>query len=287
MILTVIASIILLMMLMFAPYTTTPAQAADRFGVEEIYKTSKGGDEWYLDNRNDDERFDARDDIEQNDDGSWKIQDDQVRMHVYTKSGYDEAKIETYEQKVLATKGYMQHKNDWKNVEITGYVKLNEFDEMGYFGWYARGGWHSHEEGQNGENAECEGTAYKPRIYYDGRVAAVKELFHNEGYAVTEREDSVVELEKGEWIGIKSIIYNKGNGVMQELWIDQDGDGKGFQKVVEHLDDGGWVPDEGEENICGGDNDQIITWGGPVATFRWDHASDVDVKWLSVREIDA
>jgi hypothetical protein len=28
-----------------------------------------------------------------------------------------------------------------------------------------------------------------------------------------------------------------------------------------------------------------ITWGGPLATFRWDSASDVDFKWLSVREI--
>jgi hypothetical protein len=28
-----------------------------------------------------------------------------------------------------------------------------------------------------------------------------------------------------------------------------------------------------------------ITWGGPIAVFRWDNANDVDFKWLSVREI--
>jgi len=28
-----------------------------------------------------------------------------------------------------------------------------------------------------------------------------------------------------------------------------------------------------------------ITWGGPIATFRWDSAEDVDFRWLSVREI--
>ena len=27
----------------------------------------------------------------------------------------------------LATKGYMQSPNDWKNVEMTGYFKVNHF----------------------------------------------------------------------------------------------------------------------------------------------------------------
>ncbi|MDF2737836.1 MAG: type protein, partial [Nitrososphaeraceae archaeon] len=31
--------------------------------------------------------------------------------------------------------------------------------------------------------------------------------------------------------------------------------------------------------------DQLITWGGPIATFRWDKADDVDFKSFSVREI--
>jgi hypothetical protein len=32
--------------------------------------------------------------------------------------------------------------------------------------------------------------------------------------------------------------------------------------------------------------DQLITWGSPVATFRWDHTADVDFRNLSVREIE-
>jgi hypothetical protein len=28
-----------------------------------------------------------------------------------------------------------------------------------------------------------------------------------------------------------------------------------------------------------------MTWGGPIATFRWDNANNVDIKWFSVREI--
>ena len=31
--------------------------------------------------------------------------------------------------------------------------------------------------------------------------------------------------------------------------------------------------------------DQILTWGGPLASFRWDFAQDVDFRDLSVREI--
>ena len=41
-----------------------------------------------------------------------------------------------------------------------------------------------------------------------------------------------------------------------------------------------------ESKECGGEPDQIITWGGPIATFRWDGASDVDIKNFSVREIE-
>jgi len=56
-----------------------------------------------------------------------------------------------------------------------------------------------------------------------------------------------------------------------------------WTKVYDFKDDGAWA---GDMVHCGGSNPLIpITWGGPIATFRWDNASDVDFKWLSVREI--
>ena len=68
-----------------------------------------------------------------------------------------------------------------------------------------------------------------------------------------------------------------------ENWVDQNNDGN-WVKVFEPVDAGGW----GHEGIgCGGQADQIITWGGPIATFRWDSATDVDFKNLSIREINA
>jgi hypothetical protein len=36
---------------------------------------------------------------------------------------------------------------------------------------------------------------------------------------------------------------------------------------------------------CGGTDSTIITWGGPIAIFRWDNINDMDVIDLSVREI--
>ncbi|MFL6420530.1 MAG: hypothetical protein ACJ71P_14155 [Nitrososphaeraceae archaeon] len=44
-------------------------------------------------------------------------------MEVYPSTGYHHDKITTLNQKELAAKEYMQSPNDWKNVEMTGYVK--------------------------------------------------------------------------------------------------------------------------------------------------------------------
>jgi hypothetical protein len=55
------------------------------------------------------------------------------------------------------------------------------------------------------------------------------------------------------------------------------------KKVHEYADRGAWGS---TMNRCGGAPDQLMTWGSPVATFRWDDTADVDFRNLSVREID-
>ena len=72
--------------------------------------------------------------------------------------------------------------------------------------------------------------------------------------------------------------------VKLENWINENADGKTWKKIDEKIDNGGWGKDGSR---CGGTPDQIITWGGPIATFRWDGANDVDMKDFSVREIQA
>jgi hypothetical protein len=71
--------------------------------------------------------------------------------------------------------------------------------------------------------------------------------------------------------------------VKMENWLDMDNTGKDWVKVDEYLDDGG-RGDQDEE--CGGEAaDQIITWGEPVATFRWDNARDVDSRTLVLEKL--
>jgi hypothetical protein len=88
----------------------------DKFGIREIYPTKLGGEEWSMNMQ------DPSDDP----DGSYKITKQEVRMEVYPSAGYNQDQITTSNQRELTTKGYMQSPNDWKNVEMTGYVKLTQ-----------------------------------------------------------------------------------------------------------------------------------------------------------------
>jgi hypothetical protein len=259
------------------PPDDTGQGGVDKFGVQMKYATKSGGEQWFM-NMNDpssDSRFDPQTTLTKNADGSWKVRSDKVRMLVFTSTGYNQDEIETYNQKALATKGYMQSSNDWKNVEITGYVKLNSGSED-TFSWYARGGRHT-------EGVPCEGTAYKSWLHYDGGTEFAKEQVHP--YTSSTSEKSVTESLTGKWIGFKFVMYNfQRDGmtaVKLETWLDPDND-KDFVKVNEEIDSGDWG-DDGDE--CQGSPDQIISWGGPIAHFRWDNADNVDIKWFSVREI--
>jgi hypothetical protein len=153
------------------------------------------------------------------------------------------------------------------------------------FAWYARGGRHT----GSGAPEGCEGSSIKPDLGYDGRVRFAKEQWHV-SYVFTDHKRAMSSIED-RWVGFKGIMYNiEQNGetaLKMEIWVDMNEDGNEdgpWVKVDENIDEGGWG-DEGEE--CGGDPDQIITWGGPIATFRWDGASNVDIKNFSVREIEA
>jgi hypothetical protein len=220
-----------------------------------------------------------------NPDGSWKISGTQIRLHVFTSTGYDKNKIATYDEKQLESKGYMQAPNDWKNVEMTGYVKLNNHDasaETLKFQWYNRGGKHLSER-------PCEGTGYKGGIYFDGRQRTAKEQWHV-SYVFPSFGQQIGSVE-GKWLGFKYIVYNivqNGKTVPKmEQWVDTSNDGNQdgpWTKIYEYVDTGGLGS---EATTCNGAPDQLITWGGPDATFRWDNSADTDLKYLSVREIQS
>ncbi|RKH73266.1 carbohydrate-binding protein [Corallococcus interemptor] len=268
-----------------APPEDTPAPApsgVDGFGVTMLYPTKPGGEAWELaENAAADKRFDPQGTITRNADGSWKMKSTKVRMSAFPASGYDAKQIPTYDRDVLASRGYMQAPNDWKNIEMTGFVKVNAVNNnQDNFAWYARGGKH------NDNHSGCEGSSYKGGLHYDGRVRWEKETWHV-SYDQAPYKPAASAL-KGRWVGFKAVMHNVpgangGEAVKLELYLNDNADKVTWKKVYDLTDDGKWG---GDAQHCGGSVGAMpITWGGPIATFRWDNASDVDFKWLSVREI--
>src|SRR5215204_727083 len=255
----------------------------DPFGIQKIYPTKSGGEEWFMDMTDGKDPRSSPPSMTKNSDGSFKVKSSKVRYGAFTTSGYDQDEIETLNHGTIARNGYMQSPNDWRDVEMTGYVKVNNGASAENFAFYARGGRHTGDGNPEG----CEGSAYKGDLGYDGRVRFAKEQWHV-SYAFTDHKRAMSSIED-KWVGLKSIMYNMGqNGetvVKMEIWLDKNEDGKQdgpWVKVDENIDSGGWGS-SGRE--CGGEPDQIITWGGPIATFRWDGATDVDIMNFSVREI--
>jgi hypothetical protein len=166
----------------------------------------------------------------------------------------------------------------WKDVEITGYVRLQSYSFDEEFAWAARSGKHSPSE-------MCDSTAYFGAVGFSGKVWFQKKLFHGEGYTDRRTADHSIAPIQDRWIGIKLVTYNlEENGkVKLELWIDNHADNN-WTLIAETIDEGGWKNDMASFT-CGIADDYVITKGYPRAMFRVDNAS-FEFKNFSVREID-
>ncbi|MGC2440945.1 MAG: LamG-like jellyroll fold domain-containing protein, partial [Nitrososphaeraceae archaeon] len=241
----------------------------DQFGIIKLYPTKNNGEEWYMnmDNPLGDSRFNPQNTLTKNPDGSWKMKSTQVRMNVYTSTGYNSANIPTLDHSVIASKGYMLAPNDWRNFEMTQYVKVNTSPSDDNFAPYGRGGRHT----GSGPPEGCEGSSIKGDVFFSGKVRFAKEQWHV-SYVFTSLKTATSSIED-KWVGIKFIVFNfvENNKIVvkTELWLDTNNNGN-FVKVDENVDRGSWGT---EGTACGGTPDQIISWGGPITTFRWDTAT--------------
>jgi hypothetical protein len=252
------------------------------FKPKEIYPTKQGGREWYLDINNpleDGGIFDPGTKITKLQDGSWLVGEDsndnyQVRMNLNTPPG----------------------QNEWKNVEITGYVKVIDTASgdaaspegsptpISAIDWYARGGRHS-------DSVPCEGTSLKGILRINGLAAWQKEIWHTGGYTDTRAVVNATNPILDRWIGWKVVMYNINNdtAVKMESYIDENANNN-WRKVNEVVDSGGWYansPDNVFYSVdCNRLKDYVVTNSGPIVTFRSDN-----ILWqfreLSVREIVA
>jgi len=244
----------------------------DKFGIREIYPTKENGREWYMnmENPKDDQNFSItfNPNLSRQVDGSWRISVPVVRMNVKTLEG----------------------ESNWKNVEMTGYVKIVSVIENSSnkviendLTWYARGGKHNPE-------FPCEATAYMGGLYDNGKVGWKKELWFVGGYTDEKQSNKVTNSLVDRWIGWKVVIYNVNNNseVKLESYLDNTNSNY-WVKVTNLVDDGGWYAKMPDSNFfapgCYKDKDSIITNSGSTATFRSDNLI-WDFKNLSIREID-
>jgi hypothetical protein len=275
-------------------------KGVDKFGIKEIYLTKKGGREWFInmaDPRNDSifstgfsqnlikqnssntSSNDGRGNNNINNNGSgwsntssfWRITNPQVRMHVDTPPGSAQ----------------------WKNVEITGYVKVNstnitrahhhQKDIPNHIAWLARSGVHT-------DNAPCNGTDLSGGIRDDGSVGWKKEIWFTGGYTNESAHAKPTSSIVGRWIGWKAVVYNINNDktVKMESYLD-DKNNNQWVRVANLTDSGGWYADTSDKKFykanCGKPKDYIITDSGPMMIFRADNMI-LDFKNLSVREIE-
>ncbi len=270
--------------LIFPP---TPERRADEFGTLLIYPTAPGGREWFVNMQGplDDEIVSLNSDItlDQQSDGSWRVNNPEIRISVGTLPGQEE----------------------WKNIEMTGYVKIvspiqttdssessneDKGNEDGdsldpHLTWRARGGRHN-------DMVPCEGTALNSALYLDGKVSWKKEIWHTGGYTAARGVSEIPSSFINKWIGWKAVMYNLENdssSVKMESYLDINANNK-WVKVSEVKDNGQWYADASDEEFysvdCGKEKDYIITNSGPIATFRADNLI-FDFKNLSIREIQA
>jgi hypothetical protein len=256
----------------------------DQFGTLQIYPTVQNGREWFINMQDpfDDEIVSFNSDIalDQHSDNSWRVNSSMVRLRVNTLPGQEE----------------------WKNVEMTGYVRMisstltagsnelsdhEEGSEDGdssdpHLTWRARGGRHN-------DMVPCEGTALNGGLYIDGKVSWKKEIWHTGGYTDARGVSEIPNSLVNKWIGWKTIMYNLDNdsSVKMESYLDINANNN-WNKISEVEDNGKWYADTSDEEFysvdCGKEKDYVITNSGPIATFRADNLI-FDFKNLSIREI--
>jgi hypothetical protein len=217
------------------------------------------------------------------------ITESRVRVRIYSVDGptYTDTAIPTFDSDVLTQQGYMQTPNDWRNYEFTVYVKRNDGDSssgLPFMRLYGRGGEHGSEP--------CMGTSYKASFNLNGTTDFQKEQHHPNGYSGGQDKRETFTAPDGKWVGVKYALYNfereRRTLVKMESYVDEgmpntEHPGNLWRKVDEYIDDG-----KGSKGAdCSGSPNHIITHGGPIAMFRFNHESgtSTDVKWISVREI--
>jgi hypothetical protein len=127
----------------------------------------------------------------------------QIRMAVYTSTGFDPGDIPTRGHSVIATRDYMLAPNDWRNFEMTQFVKVNASPNDDNFSPNGGGGRHT-DDGT--PPVGCEGPSMKGSVFFSGKVRFAKVQCHV-SYVFTNLKTATGSIED-KWVGIKFIVSN-------------------------------------------------------------------------------
>jgi hypothetical protein len=254
-------------------------------GVKMIYPTLGGGETWFFNPTNpSDGQFDRNGaEISKNSDGSWKLKPGTTRMLAFTKSSglpsdTVRSSLPTYDYSRLAQTGYFYKPSDWKNIEITIYVKVLSTsgggDEISLVSRSVR---HS-----TNVQEGCGGSSYHNNIdFTNGKFKFKKEMWHVD-YDIKPYTGITIGSTMNKWIGFKGVVYNLPDGsVKLESYVDKDNNNN-WQKATELVDKGNWG--DGMTHCKAKTGGAAITWGSPMVIFK-SNGVTYDFKKFSVREI--
>lgn len=285
-----------------------PRPTVDQFRVKMFYSSKQNGEFWFMPAHdvNADQRvggelpkvsFSGR-----NSDGSWKVKNQTtVRYGILTFAGFDAAKFADLDTPALTTAGYMMTSKDWRNVEMTGYFRVNTYATAAtlpaQIRMYVRGALSTSAStptmGSPPKPPSCGATQYHAQIFLPTASAQFqKYLQYPSAYTTSNTSKAnAFTFSKGKWLGVKFIVYNVASNAnaymvlyLDESTTDISRPANNWKKIIEYTDTGSW--NAGVGSACGGTNTDIITWGGPTAVFSADNITDFDIALCSIREID-
>lgn len=260
--------------------------------VKMINPGSIGGEFWYLSTEpTTDPRFNSPVRLEGNYTDGFTCPIDPALITIETSVGYDLGSVnKSINHAFLASVGYMYRSNDWRDIEWTGYFDCRQVTDIN-----ARIQFFARSAELNEEKSWCPGTFYMGELAMDGRFRWVKGQY----YLSAENKDWIEATDVGlstdlttritGWFGLKIVMSNIDigdgkQGVKLRLYVDAN-NSNGWSLVgnADFIDNGNWGRD-GE--FCKGKADQIITWGGPLASLRLERGTQIIFNKLSVREVD-
>ncbi|MDQ3847583.1 MAG: PKD domain-containing protein [Thermoproteota archaeon] len=259
----IVAGIFVMLSFSSLSMLTNHAQAAeDKFGIEELYPTAENGPVWFLNN----EKPEADDEFLLTSQNHIQLQEED--------SDTFSLDAETGTQKHGVRLHADSPTGEWKNVEMTGYFRLQAGNDQ--FTLIARQG------PTYNDNGGCGAYGYYGLLSANGDAYFKKKLWHHGGYTDrTAVRSGVVDDLNDRWVGIKLVAYDLDNDdVKLELWVDDGDETNNWKKVTEYTDDGNW---QVAGSDCDKDGDEIID-EGTRGGFRVDD-SQFEFKKLSIREI--